>query len=187
MGISRKQLVPTTALTGTAAAVYTVPNLVQAQVTAAVAINTAAVLEPEILKACARKVGSQAVVMAMDVKREGDGWAVYTHGGRNNTGKDAIAFARRAAELGAGEILLAKKILADGRRVDDPDPKVQEVALARLDRDLGTLQLFGGLGHRDAGFRQRAQSQKLVPGRSRKGQAVDAATRRDQAAPDGKG
>jgi cyclase len=71
-----------------------------------VAINTAAVLEPDILKACARKVGSQAVVMAMDVKREGEGWAVYTHGGRNNTGKDAVAFARRAAELGAGEILL---------------------------------------------------------------------------------
>jgi cyclase len=76
-----------------------------------VAINTAAVLEPEILTACARKVGSQAVVMALDVKREGDAnssprWAVYTHGGRNNTGKDAVAFARRAAELGAGEILL---------------------------------------------------------------------------------
>jgi cyclase len=76
-----------------------------------VAINTAAVLEPEILKACARKVGSQAVVMAMDVRREGDAnsaprWGVYTHGGRNPAGKDAVEFARRAAELGAGEILL---------------------------------------------------------------------------------
>ena len=76
-----------------------------------VAINTAAVLEPEILKACARKVGSQAVVMALDVRREGDAitsprWAVYTHGGRNSTGKDAVQFAKRAAELGAGEILL---------------------------------------------------------------------------------
>jgi cyclase len=72
-----------------------------------VAINTAAVLEPEILTACARKVGSQAVVMAVDVRRvEGGGWTVHTHGGRNNTGKDAVAFAKRAAELGAGEILL---------------------------------------------------------------------------------
>jgi cyclase len=76
-----------------------------------VAINTAAVLEPEILTRCARKVGSQAVVMALDVKREADAnspprWVVYTHGGRNSTGMDAVAFAKRAAELGAGEILL---------------------------------------------------------------------------------
>jgi imidazole glycerol-phosphate synthase subunit HisF len=71
-----------------------------------VAINTAAVLEPEILTACARKVGSQAVVMAMDVRRTAGGWEVYTHGGRKPAGLDAISFARRAAELGAGEILL---------------------------------------------------------------------------------
>lgn len=76
-----------------------------------VAINTAAVEEPRILTACARKVGSQAVVMALDVKRvAGDpsspAWTVYTHGGRNDTKQDAIRFAKRAAELGAGEILL---------------------------------------------------------------------------------
>ncbi len=74
-----------------------------------VAINTAAVLEPEILRRCARKVGSQAVVMALDVRREAGGdakWGVFTHGGRNSTGLDAIQFAKRAAELGAGEILL---------------------------------------------------------------------------------
>jgi cyclase len=71
-----------------------------------VAINTAAVLEPEILTHCARKVGSQAVVMALDVRRSGEGWEVYTHGGRKPAGLDAIAFARHAAELGAGEILL---------------------------------------------------------------------------------
>ena len=71
-----------------------------------VAINTAAVLDPAILRACARKVGSQAVVMALDVRRAGDGWGVFTHGGRNSTGLDAVQFAKRAAELGAGEILL---------------------------------------------------------------------------------
>lgn len=71
-----------------------------------VAINTAAVLEPEILTACARKVGAQAVVMALDVRREKGGWGVYTHGGRKPAGKEAVAFAKRAAELGAGEILL---------------------------------------------------------------------------------
>jgi len=71
-----------------------------------VAINTAAVLEPEILTRCARKVGAQAVVMALDVRREGAGWCVYTHGGRKSAGKDAVEFARKAADLGAGEILL---------------------------------------------------------------------------------
>lgn len=71
-----------------------------------VAINTAAVNEPEILSACARKVGRQAVVMALDVKQNGEGWEVFTHGGRTPTGKNAIAFAQWAAELGAGEILL---------------------------------------------------------------------------------
>ena len=71
-----------------------------------VAINTAAVLDPTLLTACARKVGAQAVVMALDVRREGASWGVYTHGGRKPAGLDAIVFAKRAAELGAGEILL---------------------------------------------------------------------------------
>jgi imidazole glycerol-phosphate synthase subunit HisF len=71
-----------------------------------VAINTAAVLEPDLLTQCARKVGSQAVVMAMDVRRTAAGWEVYTHGGRKPAGLDAVSFARRAVELGAGEILL---------------------------------------------------------------------------------
>jgi len=71
-----------------------------------VAINSAAVNEPEILASCARKVGSQAVVMAMDVRRFGEGWEVFTHGGRRATGKDAVAFARQAESLGAGELLL---------------------------------------------------------------------------------
>jgi cyclase len=76
-----------------------------------VAINTAAVLDPSILAACARKVGAQAVVMALDVRRESTPgeparWGVYTHGGRKPANLDAVAFAKRAAELGAGEILL---------------------------------------------------------------------------------
>ena len=112
-----------------------------------VAINTAAVLEPEILKACARKVGSQAVVMALDVKREGDAnspprWAVYTHGGRNNTGKDAVQFAKRAAELGAGEILLTS-MDRDGTK-DGYD-----IALLRAIRDVVRVPIVasGGAGN----------------------------------------
>jgi cyclase len=107
-----------------------------------VAINTAAVLEPEILTACARKVGSQAVVMALDVRREGDGWGVYTHGGRRPAGKDAVQFAKRAAELGAGEILLTS-MDRDGTR-DGYD-----IELLRAVRDVVRVPIVasGGAGN----------------------------------------
>ena len=112
-----------------------------------VEINTAAVLEPEILTACARKVGSQAVVMALDVKREGDAnspprWVVYTHGGRNSTGKDAVAFAKRAAELGAGEILLTS-MDRDGAKTG------YDIELLRAIRDVVRVPIIasGGAGN----------------------------------------
>ncbi|HVM44572.1 MAG TPA: imidazole glycerol phosphate synthase subunit HisF [Candidatus Thermoplasmatota archaeon] len=71
-----------------------------------VSINTAAVLRPDLLRESAERFGSQCVVLAMDAKRVGDGWEVFTHGGSKPTGKDALAWARDAAALGAGEILL---------------------------------------------------------------------------------
>ncbi len=76
-----------------------------------VAINTAAVREPELVRAAARAVGSQCIVVAIDAKRvSGPGepprWEVYTHGGRRPTGLDAVEWARRMNTYGAGEILL---------------------------------------------------------------------------------
>ena len=72
-----------------------------------VAINTAAVKRPEFVKEAAEKFGSQCIVVAVDAKRAGDGrFEVFTHGGRNPTGIEAIGWARRMAEYGAGEILL---------------------------------------------------------------------------------
>lgn len=73
-----------------------------------VAINTAAVRRPELIREAADRFGSQCVVVAIDAKRvSGDGsWEVFTHGGRTATGLDAIAWAQQAASLGAGEILL---------------------------------------------------------------------------------
>jgi len=74
-----------------------------------VSFNSAAVATPEIIRAASDKYGAQCIVVAIDAKkREGDtpGWDVYTHGGRRNTGLDAVEWARRMAELGAGEILL---------------------------------------------------------------------------------
>lgn len=71
-----------------------------------VAINSAAVADPALVTACAREVGSQCVVVAVDAKRDGEGWTIFTHGGRRSTGIDAVAFAREVADRGAGEILL---------------------------------------------------------------------------------
>jgi cyclase len=70
-------------------------------------INTAAVARPEFVREAAEKFGSQCVVVAIDAKQAAPGrWEVFTHGGRRATGIDAIAWAKRATEAGAGEILL---------------------------------------------------------------------------------
>jgi len=71
-----------------------------------VGINTAACRRPELIREAAEKFGRQCVVVAIDARSSEAGWEVYTHGGRRATGWDAIAWAQRAEELGAGEILL---------------------------------------------------------------------------------
>jgi len=71
-----------------------------------VSINTAAVQRPELVGEAARKFGDQCIVVAIDAKRSGSRFEVFTHGGRNATGLDAVEWARRMASLGAGEILL---------------------------------------------------------------------------------
>jgi len=73
-----------------------------------VSLNTAAISEPELIRAASERFGAQCIVLAIDAKREPDGksWRVFTHGGRNPTELDAVEWARTGVELGAGEILL---------------------------------------------------------------------------------
>lgn len=73
-----------------------------------VSFNSAAVAQPELIQQASSRYGAQCIVVAIDAKRraDGSGWDVYTHGGRKNTGMDAVAWARRMAADGAGEILL---------------------------------------------------------------------------------
>jgi cyclase len=71
-----------------------------------VSINTAAVQNPELVRKASGIVGAQCIVVAIDAKRSGSGWEVYTHGGRRATGIDAIDWAKRMQAAGAGEILL---------------------------------------------------------------------------------
>ncbi|MEE8483521.1 MAG: imidazole glycerol phosphate synthase subunit HisF [Nitrospinota bacterium] len=71
-----------------------------------VAINTAAVNDPEFIKRAALRFGTQCIVVAIDAKRVEGGWEVFTHGGRNSTGLNAVEWAEKMRDFGAGEILL---------------------------------------------------------------------------------
>ena len=78
-----------------------------------VSVNTAAVNEPGLITECAEAFGRQCVVVAIDAKREGQGWKVHTHGGHRRTELEAVEWAGQAEDLGAGEILLTS-MDADG-------------------------------------------------------------------------
>jgi len=71
-----------------------------------VSINTAAVQKPEMIIESSKKFGSQCIVVAIDAKKNGNKWEVFTHGGRNNTSVDAIEFAKKMEDNGAGELLV---------------------------------------------------------------------------------
>ncbi|HEU0016144.1 MAG TPA: imidazole glycerol phosphate synthase subunit HisF [Longimicrobium sp.] len=99
-----------------------------------VAVNTAALADPDLVQRAADHFGSQCVVVAIDARRSGDeraesGWEVYTHGGRTPAGIDAVEWARRAEALGAGEILLTS-MDRDGTRDGYDLPLLRAVARA---------------------------------------------------------
>ena len=108
-----------------------------------VSLNTAAIKEPELIRRASDRFGAQCIVVAIDAKREPDGksWRVYTHGGRNATDLDAVAWARQATELGAGEILLTS-MDADGTQAG------YDCALTRAVSDAVTVPVIasGGAG-----------------------------------------
>ena len=109
-----------------------------------VSINTAAVQNPELVREASSIVGNQCIVVAIDAKKSGDGWEVFTHGGRRPTGLDVVAWAKRMVEAGAGEILLTS-MDRDGTR-DGFD-----LALTRAVADAVTVPVIasGGVGSRD--------------------------------------
>ncbi len=97
-----------------------------------VSINTAAVKNPEFIAEAADKFGNQCIVVAIDAKKvsatgETDRWEIFTHGGRHATGIDAIEFARRVVDLGAGEILLTS-MDRDGSKIGYDIPVTRAIA-----------------------------------------------------------
>jgi len=108
-------------------------------------INSAAVSDPELVRRAAEAFGSQCIVVAVDAKKVSEGrWEVFTHGGRRETGLDAVEWARRMASLGAGEILLTSM---------DRDGTKQGFDLALLRRVVGAVRVpvvaSGGVGSLD--------------------------------------
>jgi cyclase len=109
-----------------------------------VSINTAAVNNRDFVRQAAEKFGDQCIVVAIDAKRVGDRWEIFTHGGRNPTGIDAIGYAREVVALGAGEILLTS-MDRDGTK------RGYDVALTRAIADAVTVPVIasGGVGKLD--------------------------------------
>lgn len=71
-----------------------------------VSINTSAIINPQLVEQAAGRFGSQCIVVAIDAKKVSNHWEVFTHGGRNSTGINAVSWAKKMVELGAGELLL---------------------------------------------------------------------------------
>jgi imidazole glycerol-phosphate synthase subunit HisF len=109
-----------------------------------VAVNSAAVARPEVVADIAERFGSQCVVASVDARRSGDRWEIFTHGGRNPTGIDALEHAVKLAELGAGELLVTS-MDRDGTR-DGYD-----LALTRAIADAVNVPVVasGGVGNLD--------------------------------------
>jgi len=96
-----------------------------------VSINTSAVENPSLVKEAAEEFGSQCIVVAIDAKKEGTSWQVYIYGGRKPTGLDAVEWAKKVADLGAGEILLTS-IDKDGTK-DGYDLELTEKISSSVD------------------------------------------------------
>jgi len=107
-----------------------------------VSVNTGAVNRPDFVRESAETFGSQCIVVAIDAKRVGDHWEVFTHGGRNPTGIDACAWAEKMADYGAGEILLTS-MDRDGTKVG------YDLALTRAIADRVRIPVIasGGVGN----------------------------------------
>ena len=135
-----------------------------------VAVNSAAVARPALVAELATHFGSQCITVAIDAKRVGDHWEIFTHGGRTATGIDAVAFARQIAELGAGEILLTS-MDRDGTRSG------YDTALVRAVSDAVAIPVVasGGVGNLDdlvAGVRDGGASAVLAASIFHFGQAT---------------
>ena len=125
-----------------------------------VAVNSAAVARPELVADIAARFGSQCVVASVDARRTGSGWEIFTHGGRNPTGIDALEHAVRLAELGAGELLVTS-MDRDGTR-DGYDLALTSAIADAVNIPVVASGGVGNLDHLVAGVREGHASAVLA-------------------------
>ncbi len=125
-----------------------------------VGVNSAAVARPEIVAEMADRFGSQCIVASVDARRVGAGWEVFTHGGRQATGVDAVAHAVRLAELGAGELLVTS-MDRDGTR-DGYDLELTRIIADAVSVPVIASGGVGNLGHLVEGVREGHASAVLA-------------------------
>ena len=123
-----------------------------------VSVNSAAIATPELITEIAQRFGSQAAIVAIDAKRNGDGFEVFVHGGRKTTGRSAVEWAKEAEQRGAGEILLTS-MDRDGtgigfnceltRAVGDA-VRIPVIASGGAGGAEHFVEVFGDKGHADA-------------------------------------
>ncbi|MDC1133078.1 imidazole glycerol phosphate synthase subunit HisF [Candidatus Pelagibacter sp.] len=109
-----------------------------------VSINTAAVENPRVIEESSKKFGSQCVVVAIDAKKKNDKWEIFTHGGRNNSGINALEFAKKMENSGAGELLVTS-MDRDGTQVGYDNELMSNIT------DLVNIPVIasGGVGNLD--------------------------------------
>jgi cyclase len=107
-----------------------------------ISINTSAILNPKLVAEASSRFGSQCIVVAIDAKKVGDHWEVFTHGGRNPTGLDAVEWAKKMVNLGAGELLLTS-MDRDGTKIGF------DIALTKLISEAVEVPIIasGGVGN----------------------------------------
>ncbi|MDC0422867.1 imidazole glycerol phosphate synthase subunit HisF [Methylophilaceae bacterium] len=107
-----------------------------------ISINTSAILNPNLVAEASSRFGSQCIVVAIDAKKVGNHWEVFTHGGRNSTGLDAVEWAKKMVNLGAGELLLTS-MDRDGTKIGF------DIALTKLISEAVEVPIIasGGVGN----------------------------------------
>ena len=125
-----------------------------------VSINTAAVKDSNVVLESSKKFGSQCIVVAIDAKKNGDKWDVYTHGGRNNSGLDALEFAKKMEDSGAGELLVTS-MDRDGTQIGY-DIGLMKTISSRVNIPLIASGGVGNLNHLAEGIKEGNASAVLA-------------------------
>ena len=121
-----------------------------------VSINTAAVQNPNVVEESSKKFGSQCIVVAIDAKKKGEIWEIFTHGGRNSTGINAVEYAKKMENCGAGELLVTS-MDRDGTQ-SGYDIKLMKIISSKVNIPVIASGGVGNLDHLAEGIKSGASA-----------------------------